>query len=76
MKKNVGILDRIIRGLAAVAILLLYLTHQINGSTAAVLGIIALVMFLTSTLGFCPCYVRLNVNTSNKKTDKNNTGRN
>jgi len=70
MKKNVGLIDRVIRGLAAIAVLLLYLTHQINGSTAAVLGIIALVMFLTSTLGFCPCYVRLNVNTLNKKNDE------
>ena len=76
MKKNVRTIDRILRGLVAVAILLLYLTHQINGNTAAVLGIIALVLFLTSTLGFCPCYVRLNVNTSKGKTDENNTGRN
>lgn len=70
MKKNVGIIDRILRGLVAVAILLLYLTHQISGGTATVLGIIALVMFLTSTLGFCPCYVRLNVNTSKKKLEE------
>ena len=70
MKKNVGLIDRVFRGLAAIAILLLYLTHQINGSTAAVLGIIALAMFLTSTLGFCPCYVRLNVNTLNKKDEE------
>jgi predicted membrane channel-forming protein YqfA (hemolysin III family) len=70
MKKNVGTIDRILRGLVAAAILLLYLTHQISGGTASVLGIIALVMFLTSTLGFCPCYVRLNVNTSKKKNDE------
>jgi hypothetical protein len=67
MKKNVGKIDRIIRGLVAVAILLLYLTHQINGNIAAFFAIIALVMFLTSTLGFCPCYIRLNVNTLKKK---------
>ena len=70
MKKNVGTIDRIIRGLVAVAILLLYLTHQISGGTACVLGIIALVMFLTSTMGFCPCYIRLNVNTSKKKIEE------
>ena len=70
MKKNVGKIDRIVRGLAAVAILLLYLTHQISGNTAAVFGVIAFVMFLTSTLGFCPCYVRLNLNTLKNNKEK------
>lgn len=67
MKKNIGILDRLLRGLAAVVILVLYLTHQISGGVASLLGIIALVMFLTSTLGFCPCYVRMNINTFKKE---------
>ena len=70
MKKNVGKIDRILRGLAAIAILLLYITHQINGNIAAVFAVIALVMFLTSTIGFCPCYVRLNVNTLKKIKEK------
>lgn len=67
MKKNMGTIDRIIRlGLAAV-VAVLYLTGQITGTAAIVLGIIALVFIITSLVGFCPLYVPLKLSTIGKK---------
>lgn len=63
MKKNMGTLDRIIRTILAVVIIVLYLTGQISGTAAIVLGIIAVIFLLTSLLGFCPVYVPLGIST-------------
>ena len=67
MKKNVGKIGRIIRGIAAIAILLLYMTKIIQGQAAILLGIAFVVLLFTSFTSFCPCYLRLNINTSDKK---------
>lgn len=67
MKRNVGMIDRIIRGSAAIIILLLYFTSVIQGQAAILLGIAALVLLFTSISSFCPCYLRLNISTSDKK---------
>ncbi len=67
MKRNMGTIDRIIRfGLAALVVVL-YLTGQITGTAAIVLGIIALVFIITSLIGFCPLYVPLKLSTIGKK---------
>ena len=67
MKRNVGNIDRIIRGSAAIIILILYFTDVIQGQAAILLGIAALVLLFTSISSFCPCYLRLNISTSDKK---------
>ena len=67
MKRNVGNIDRIIRGNAAIIILMLYFTNVIQGQAAILLGIAALVLLFTSISRFCPCYLRLNISTSDKK---------
>lgn len=56
MKKNMGALDRGIRTLAAVAVAVLYATGQIGGLTAGILGALAIIFVLTSTVGVCPLY--------------------
>jgi amino acid transporter len=56
MKKNLGTTDRIIRVLAAVVIGILLLTGQIAGTLAWILGILAIVLILTSVVAFCPLY--------------------
>lgn len=56
MTKNMGSLDRVIRVAVALLIVVLYLTGQISGLAAVILGILALVFILTSTVGFCPLY--------------------
>jgi hypothetical protein len=67
MRNNVGKIDRILRGSAAIIILLLYFTKVIQGQAAILLGIAALLLLFTSISRFCPCYVRLNISTSDKK---------
>jgi hypothetical protein len=68
MKKNMGTTDRVIRLILAIIVLLLYLTGNIAGTAAIILGIIALIFFLTSLVGFCPLYVLFNISTAKKKT--------
>ncbi|HEY0673242.1 MAG TPA: DUF2892 domain-containing protein [Longimicrobiales bacterium] len=63
MNKNMGTLDRTLRLLAAAVIAGLYLTHQVTGTLAIVLGIFALVFLVTSVVGFCPLYVPLRLST-------------
>jgi hypothetical protein len=46
--------DKIIRGTVAAIIALLYLANIITGTTALILGSIALILFITSVISFCP----------------------
>lgn len=57
MKKNMGTVDRILRTGLAVVVGVLYLTGQISGTAAIVLGIVAVIFLLTSAVGTCPLYV-------------------
>ncbi len=66
MTKNMGSADRTIRILAAVAVLVLYLTHVISGPLAVVLGVIAAVLVLTSFVGVCPAYLPFKISTLKK----------
>lgn len=66
MRKNVGNADRIIRGIAALVILMLAILKVIEGPLAVLLGAGALVLMLTGLTGVCPCYIRLNLNTLKK----------
>ncbi|MBA4848964.1 DUF2892 domain-containing protein [Emticicia sp. BO119] len=56
MKKNVGFVDSILRSLIAISIGILYLNGIISGTMAIVLITIAVILFLTAFLGFCPLY--------------------
>lgn len=67
MKKNMGTFDRIARVLLAVIIFALYFTGQITETTAIVLLAVGVVFALTSALSFCPLYLPLGINTSDKK---------
>lgn len=70
MKTNMGLVDRIIRILVAVSIGVLYVTHQISGTLAAVLLTLAGVFIITSFLSFCPLYRPFGISTQKKKTVK------
>lgn len=66
MKQNLGSVDRLIRTILAVVVAVLYFTDQITGTAAIVLGIIAAIFLLTSTVGFCPLYYPLKLSTKKK----------
>lgn len=56
MTKNMGTADRVIRTLLALAVAGLYITGQISGTLAIVLGVFATAFVLTSLVGWCPAY--------------------
>jgi Na+(H+)/acetate symporter ActP len=63
MKKNMGQADRVIRVLTAIVIAVLYFTNQISGTLAVILGLLAVVFILTSTVSFCPLYLPFKLST-------------
>jgi len=67
MKKNMGLIDRIIRLVLAAVVGVLYFTGQITGTAAIILGIFALIFVATSAIGFCPLYVPFKFSTIKKK---------
>ncbi len=67
MKKNMGTIDKWVRILAAVAVLVLYYTNVITGTLAIVLLVFAGIFLLTSLFSFCPLYVPFGINTCKKK---------
>lgn len=66
MKKNMGMIDRLIRTVLALVVVVLYVAKQITGTAAIILGILAVVFLLTSFLGFCPLYVPFKISTRKK----------
>jgi hypothetical protein len=68
MKKNMGLADRLIRTILAIVVIVLYLTNQISGTAAVILGIIAIVFLLTSAIGLCPAYLPLKLSTVGTET--------
>ena len=66
MKKNVGTIDKAVRILIALAVVVLYFTNVISGTLAIILLIFAAVFILTSISGFCPLYLPLKMNTNKK----------
>jgi hypothetical protein len=66
MKKNMGTIDKVIRVLVAVIVLVLYFTHVISGTLAVILLILSAVFVVTSLLGFCPLYLLFGLSTMKK----------
>jgi hypothetical protein len=56
MKKNLGATDKVIRATIVAIIAIMYFANIISGATAIVLGGIALILFITSLIGYCPAY--------------------
>ncbi|HEY4967618.1 MAG TPA: DUF2892 domain-containing protein [Puia sp.] len=56
MKKNLGSADRVIRILLAIVLGYLYYSNIVSGTPGIVLGIVAIVLLLTSFISFCPLY--------------------
>ncbi len=63
MKKNMGLIDRLVRTALAAVVIILYFTGQITGTAAVILGVIAVIFLATSSVGFCPAYALLRIST-------------
>ncbi len=63
MKANMGIIDRIVRVVLAIAVAVLYFTGMISGTAAVILGALAGIFLLTSLVGSCPLYLPFGLST-------------
>jgi len=69
MLQNMGKTDRIIRlliAVVAIAVATLYFNGTISIVMAIIVGIIALILLVTSLLGFCPAYFPFKISTRRK----------
>ena len=67
MKRNMGVVDRIVRVVLAAVVGVLYFTEQITGTAAIVLGVLAVVFVVTSIVGVCPLYLPFGISTRGNK---------
>jgi hypothetical protein len=67
MKKNMGTIDKVIRILVAVVVVVLYFTHVISGTLAIILLALSAIFIVTSFLSFCPLYLPLGLSTRKKE---------
>jgi hypothetical protein len=67
MKKNMGTIDKVIRILVAVVVVVLFLTHVITGTLAYILLALAAIFVITSIISFCPLYLPFKINTGKKE---------
>lgn len=67
MKANMGTIDRTIRTILAMLVGILYFTGQISGTTAIVLGALAVVFLLTSLISWCPLYLPFGLSTRKRE---------
>ena len=72
MKKNMGTVDKAVRILAAVLIIVLYFTNVISGTLAIVLLVIAGAFIATSLISSCPLYLPFGISTRPKSQTKSN----
>ena len=67
MKKNMGTIDKVIRILVAVVVVVLYFTHVISGVLAIILLALSAIFVITSLLSFCPLYLPFGLSTRKKE---------
>jgi hypothetical protein len=67
MKKNMGTIDKVIRILVAVVVLILYFTNVITGTLAIILLVLSGIFIVTSILSFCPLYLPFGLSTKGKE---------
>jgi hypothetical protein len=67
MKKNMGLVDKVVRILIALVIGILFFTNVISGTLGIILLILAIVFLLTSLISFCPLYIPFGIKTNKDK---------
>jgi hypothetical protein len=64
MKTNESGLDRVIRIVLGIALLVLFFTHVVSGTLGTVLVIVGAVSLFTGLTGFCAIYALLKIRTN------------
>ena len=63
MRRNMGTIDRAIRITLAIGGIGLIAANMVTGVAAVVVGVVAAVFILTSTVSFCPLYALIGLKT-------------
>lgn len=67
MKNNLSNLDRILRILSFIAVLILFITNVLTGALALILLIATSILMLTALINFCPIYAIFGISTRRTK---------
>jgi hypothetical protein len=67
MKRNMGTIDKAIRILVAVVVVILYFTNVISGTLGIILLALAAVFVVTSIVSICPLYILLGLSSRKKE---------
>jgi hypothetical protein len=67
MKKNIGTIDKVIRILVAVVVVVLYFTNVVSGTLGLVLLALSAIFVVTSLLSICPIWMALGLSTRKKE---------
>jgi len=67
MAPNMGLVDRGIRVLFAILIVVLFATNRLSGWLGTVLGILAVILALTSLFAVCPLYIPFKFSTKARR---------
>nr|WP_265766214.1 DUF2892 domain-containing protein [Fodinibius salsisoli] len=62
-----GTIDRIIRSILALVMLVLYFTNIVTGTVGIILVMISVIFLLTSMISFCPLYVPFGLSTCKER---------
>lgn len=62
-----GSIDKVIRIIIAIVLIVLFTTGKISGTTGIVLLALSGIFVLTSLISFCPLYLPFGINTCKKK---------
>lgn len=66
MKKNMGLIDKVIRIIVAIVFAILFFTETVEGALAYVLLALGGVFVFTSIIGSCPLYLPFGIKTCKK----------
>jgi glucose uptake protein GlcU len=66
MKRNMGIVDRVIRIVLAAVVAVLFFANQLSMAAAVILGILAVIFLVTGLVGTCPLYLLFGISTKKK----------
>jgi hypothetical protein len=67
--KNMGLIDRSFRIIAAVLFGYLYFSGTVSGILGIILLVFSIIFVLTSLVSFCPLYLPFNLSTIKKDTE-------
>ncbi|WP_265791436.1 YgaP family membrane protein [Fodinibius salicampi] len=62
-----GTIDRLVRTMLAILVGILYFLNLISGTTAIILGALAVIFLLTSLISTCPLYMPFGLSTRKQK---------